>query len=508
MSIESKIKAVAELGNIRDSLAKQGKRVVLCHGCFDLLHVGHIRHFHQAKKHGDVLMVTITADQYVDKGPNRPAFNQELRSESLASLQEIDYVAINEWPTALETLKIIRPAVYAKGSEFKRDDLDYTGKIGPERELIQSLGGEMVFTEDIVFSSTNLINSFLSVSSDELQEYLEIFKSRYSIKDVHQFLDEMSEIDVVVVGDTIIDEYTYCSPLGMANKEPCIVVEEGETEIFAGGVLAVTNHLANFARQVTLVTVLGRQDPREDFIKNSLMPNITLQPVWAEDIPTLVKQRYIGNIRLNKMLEIYNHRGKYLPHEIQESLVGLLAEQLPSCHMAVAADFGHGALGNQVVELLTHEAPFLALNTQTNAGNMGCNTISRYPRADFVCITEKELRLDRRNMEYPMRPLLKDAGRLLSCRQMVATKGSKGCVIWSQDGDFFDCPAFSIPSVDSVGTGDAFFSGASLATKLGAEPEMVGFIGNTFGAIANTIMGNARPVNMMEVKKFVTSVLK
>lgn len=508
MNIKSKIRTVAELGKIRDQLAEQGKRVVLCHGCFDLLHVGHIRHFHQAKKHGDVLMVTITPDRFVDKGPNRPAFNQELRSESLASLQEIDYVAINEWPTALEALKIIRPTVYAKGSEFKRDELDYTGKIGPERDLIESLDGKMVFTEDIVFSSTNLINSFLSVSSDDLKEYLELFKQRYNFEDVHQLLGEMSEIDVVVVGDTIIDEYTYCSPLGMANKEPCIVVEEGETEIFAGGALAVTNHLANFARRVTLVTVLGRKDSREEFIRNALMPNVTLQPVWVEDIPTLVKHRYIGNIRVNKMLEIYNHRGRNLPRKVQQSLIDSLAEQFPSCHMVVAADFGHGALGGQVVELLSREAPYLALNTQTNAGNMGCNTVSRYPRADFVCITEKELRLDRRNLEDPLRPLLDDAGRLLSCRQLVTTKGSKGCVVWNQDGDFFDCPAFSIPSVDSVGTGDAFFSGASLAAKLGAAPEMVGFIGNTFGAIANTIMGNARPVNKMEVKKFVTSTLK
>ncbi|HHC24693.1 MAG TPA: hypothetical protein ENK58_04655 [Desulfobacterales bacterium] len=82
------------------------------------MHIGHIRYFEQAKRMGDVLVVTITEDGYMDKGPLRPAFTEALRSEAIASLSCVDYVAVNPWPTAEETLRLLRPDFYVKGSEF------------------------------------------------------------------------------------------------------------------------------------------------------------------------------------------------------------------------------------------------------------------------------------------------------------------------------------------------------------------------------------------------------
>ncbi len=138
----------------------QGRKVVLCHGCFDLMHPGHIKYLQAAKGFGDVLVVTLTPDEFVDKGPGRPVFEQSLRAESLAALECVDYVAINRWPTAEETLRLLRPHYYVKGQEFENLE-DKTGKIQKEAEVLKEIGAEMRFTHEIVFSSTELINKLI-----------------------------------------------------------------------------------------------------------------------------------------------------------------------------------------------------------------------------------------------------------------------------------------------------------------------------------------------------------
>src|SRR3990172_3461694 len=142
-----------------EALKAEGKKIVHCHGCFDLMHPGHIKYFQAAKKMGDVLIVTVTPDRYVDKGPDRPVFNQELRAESIAALECVDFVAVNRWPTAEETLRLLRPDYYVKGQEFEKLK-DKTGKIQKEYEVIKEIGSEIRFTQEIVFSSTKLLKQY------------------------------------------------------------------------------------------------------------------------------------------------------------------------------------------------------------------------------------------------------------------------------------------------------------------------------------------------------------
>ena len=154
-----KIIDLYELSDRIKELKAQGKRIVHCHGCFDLMHPGHIKHFQAAKNMGDLLLVTLTPDKYVDKGPERPVFNENLRAESIAALECVDYVAVNKWPTAEQTLRLLKPNYYVKGQEFEYLE-DKTGKIQMEDEIVKEIGSEMRFTHEIVFSSTELINKY------------------------------------------------------------------------------------------------------------------------------------------------------------------------------------------------------------------------------------------------------------------------------------------------------------------------------------------------------------
>ena len=234
MERNPKIKELDELAVI---LAGRGdKKAVLCHGVFDLLHIGHIRHFQQARQAGDILVVTLTPDTFVDKGPQRPAFPQDLRLEGIASLDCVDYVALNPWPTADNLLRKLKPDFYAKGAEFKNAGADRVGKIAGELAVLDEIGASMIFTEDIVFSSSNLINRYFSNQSREHQEYMGLFRQRHSLEGIQKVLDDMAGLKVLVLGDTILDEYQYGDVVGKSSKDPVLAMRYKSQDLFAGGV--------------------------------------------------------------------------------------------------------------------------------------------------------------------------------------------------------------------------------------------------------------------------------
>ena len=129
-------------------------KTVLCHGCFDLLHVGHIRHLEAARKLGDKLIVTVTADKFVNKGDGRPAFTAAQRVECLQALRCVDEVWVNDYPTAVETIHEIRPTIYAKGPECRTN---FSPGFIAEREAIEEVGGVLTYTDGAQFHSTDLL---------------------------------------------------------------------------------------------------------------------------------------------------------------------------------------------------------------------------------------------------------------------------------------------------------------------------------------------------------------
>jgi rfaE bifunctional protein nucleotidyltransferase chain/domain len=506
--LKKKILSIDELGSQLAELKKQGKRIVLCHGVFDLLHIGHIRYFRQAAKMGDVLVVTVTPDEFVDKGPDRPAFTAALRVEAIASLDAVNFVAVNKWPTAEETLRLLRPDYYVKGAEFKEIDTDMTGKIAQEAEVVKEVGCELVFAEDIVFSSSNLINRYLSQYPEETREYLNIFRKRYKLEDIIDIVNKMSSLNVLVVGDTILDEYQYCSALGVSSKDPALALHYQSKDLFAGGALAVANHVAAFAGHVQLVTLLGEHDRHEEFIRSQLSANVTPHFITQSGAPTTLKRRFVDGYSFTKLFEIYVMEAAGLDKGEDAKLCQWIKEQISRYDLIIAADFGHGAISGTLIDELARGAKFLAVNTQANAGNRGYHVITRYPRVDFGCLAGHELRLAMRN-EFDHERIMTDRlARRLGCRQFVSTLGKRGCLVWGRDEDLLGIPAFAKSVVDRVGAGDAFFAIASLASSMGVPNEILGFLGNIIGAEAVEIIGNKKPIDKLNVQKHITAILK
>jgi rfaE bifunctional protein nucleotidyltransferase chain/domain len=484
----------------------RGEKVAQCHGVFDLVHVGHIRHFNQAREGADVLAITVTPDRFVNKGPGRPVFNEDLRLEALAALEMVDYVALNRWPTATEAIRLLKPSFYVKGAEYGDAAADVTGKITEEQEAVESVGGQLRLTDGIVFSSSSLLNSQFSTFSKELGEFLAQFRRQFSFRDVQACLDTIRGARVLLVGEAIIDEYHYCQTIGKSGKEPILAARFVSAEKQAGGVLAIANHLAPFCARVTMVTQLGEQDGQEEFVRASLDPSVVPHFMKVKDAPTIVKRRFVEMYPFQKLFEVYfmNDEQEAATHG---ALARLLEPLLASVDLVVVADYGHGMLEGEVVDLLASRAPFLALNTQKNAGNHGFNTVSKYPRADFVSISEAELRLDARLRTAPLGGLVDTLARRMRCRAMIVTRGGSGALCHSPDASV-NVPALTASIKDRVGAGDAVFALTSLLAHAGAPLPIMGLVGNAAGAQAVGTVGNRTALDRVGMIKHLQHLLK
>ncbi len=507
MPARKKVFQIEKLADLLIEHKKNGKKIVHCHGIFDILHIGHIRYLEQAKQLGDVLVVTVTPDRYVERGTGRPMFNETLRAESIASLHFVDYVVVNQWPTAVETIRVIKPNFYVRGADFNDRPPDALGISAIEEDVVKEVGATLAHTDDIHFSSSELINRYLSGFSEEVQDYLNVFCQRYKQDQILQTIDNMAKLNVLVIGDTILDEYQYCEVIGKSSKDPILALKYQSHDLFAGGVLAVANHVASFANSVKLVTVLGEKDSYEDFIRTQQESNIDSYFIVQDHAPTLIKRRFIEGYSLNKLFEVYVMDSSGLNFQKNNQLCQWVQEHAANYDLVIAADFGHGAISGELVRTLTNHSPFLAVNTQANAGNRGFHIISRYPRADYVCIAEHEMRLETRTIDGDIKSMMEAIAQNLKCKQLVVTMGRLGAMLRSPTGDFIKVPSFAQNIVDRVGAGDALFAVTSLAAALSAPAELIGFIGNVVGSLAVKIVGNKKSIDRQSTQKFITNLL-
>lgn len=507
MTKNKKILPLEELAEVLEHLRAQGRRVAHCHGVFDILHPGHVRHLEQARTHGDILVVTLTPDRFVNKGANRPAFTETLRAEVLAALASVDYVAINRWPTAVETIHMLRPNAFVKGSEF-RDLKDVIGHVSREAEAVQSIGGKVVFTEDITFSSSGLINEYMSQYPEHVRSYLNDFARRFSLETVLSPLRSCTDKRVLVLGETIIDEYSYCEVIGKSGKEPILASRYYSSDRFGGGVLACANHLASFCDSVDVLTFIGEGNDAEPFVRKVLKPNVNPTLLTKKSSPTIVKTRFVEKYLTQKLFEVYYMNDEPLDDKTDAEFCSLLHDILPRYDLVVVADYGHGMLSTRAIDILAGRAPFLAVNTQSNAGNHGFNMISKYPRADYACLARREFALETRNQQLsPEEMILHVAGKLQSPRIMM-TLGKHGSLYYTEKEGFKQVPAFANQVIDRVGAGDAVLCVTALCVVAGAPAEITNFLGSVTGAEAVAILSNQRSIERIPLYRHVECLMK
>jgi rfaE bifunctional protein kinase chain/domain/rfaE bifunctional protein nucleotidyltransferase chain/domain len=504
----SKILPLDELARTVAEHQREGRVVVQCHGVFDLMHIGHIKHFESAKKLGDILIVTVTPDRYVNKGPNRPVFTETHRAAAIGALACVDYVAINQWPMATDTIRLLRPDIFAKGSEYRDASKDRTGAIAAEEKVVEESGGRLAFTDDVVFSSSTLLNRHFGVFPERTEQFLATFSASHNAADIINWLEAARQLKVLVLGEAIVDEYQYCETIGKAGKEPVLVARHLNTERFPGGIVAVANHAAAISDHVSMLTCLGRINSHEEFITEQTKPKVEKLFHYLEEAPTIVKRRFVESYPLQKLFEVYV-MADIDRHSAQSGAIcEHLSAILPQFDAVIVADYGHGMITPEVASALCRKTNFLAVNTQVNAGNHGFNTVSKYRRANFISISERELRLEARSPRGDLRQIIAEISERMSCDRVLITRGEQGCLCYSRDEGFSEVPAFTGRVVDRVGAGDAVLAVTALCAARRTPMEIVGFIGSCVGAMAVAVVGNRHSVESVPLQRYIECILK
>lgn len=495
---------------IRPQLKCEGKTIALCHGVFDLLHAGHVIHLEQAKKMADILVVSITAAQYVRKGPGRPYFDDDMRMKVLSALECVDYVMLSEGYTVDDIIESVEPDIYVKGEEYAKADEDITGKIAEEKALVEKHGGKLMFTTGEVFSSTKLINTAMSGLSDEVRRYMEDFKTRHDMKEIRNYADQISRLKVLVVGDVIIDKYTYCNVQGMMSKDMGYSARLSHSEEYLGGAVAITRHLAAFTDDVTLMSIIGNEEEIRLRLFDEIADKVHLKLMYSTEFPTIVKHRYLSHDEkreeYKKIFAINNIPQKMCYEEdVLTSFKERLDEKTGDYDVVFLCDFGHGLIDREVIDIIEKKAKYLVLNCQTNSTNRGMNVITKYSRADAFSLDQQELKLAYPEYSLDERVSLKKLSGHLGGNGWL-TRGSKGAY-GVRNGDIHECPAFVLKVKDTVGAGDAFFAAAGIFAAAGAPAEIGTFIGNIGGALGANIVGNKDSLEKVNVLKYASTLM-
>ncbi len=479
-----KILTLAELTALRARL--RDKTIVLCHGAFDLVHMGHVLHFEEAASMGDVLVVTITADTFITK-KRSVSFTEEYRMRQVAALEIVDYVALVNDPSAVPAIEALQPDVYIKGSEYANLVLDKTANIFREKHLVEAYGGRIQFTTGETFSSTKL-SHFLLASPEAVQDnpllrnerilFRDLSDFAYKLEDVKAFLVGASALRVCLLGETIVDEWVDITVTSLSQKSRCVAGQETARirQIGATGIIAL--HLASFVKTVHCFT---------NALPDPLPPNITVTHLTKSP---LVKTRFVDRDSGSSLFE-----SKVL--DIPD-----VSRELPDFDdydLVLIADFGHGLLDARAINKKIAEKTrcFVAAMAQVNSSNYGYNLPVKYVGADYYSLNRTEAELSLHEKDLAFDELLDRMGQLLRCRSLSVTDGKQGAMVRMGD-DIFSLPTLSTSVVDTIGCGDAYFALSSLAACLHLPASLVALVGSIGAAAMTQRRCNERPVSEHE----------
>ena len=506
--MKEKIINLKELSKIFSELRSEGKKIVHCHGVFDLLHIGHIKHFEEAKKFGDVLVVSITPDEFVNKGPNRPAFTTSLRLEFLSALESVDYVVANKWPTAEEIIKIIQPNVYCKGPDYKDHLDDITGKIKDEVDTVTSVGGKIMYTDDITFSSSSLLNKFGNLYSKVQELFIRNMVDKFSFEFIKSKVDEINKLKVLVIGEAIIDQYVFCEALGKSGKEPVLVLRDLETQEYLGGSLAIARHLNEFCDTVSVLSFLGENNDYKSFIENNMEENIHLNFLEKSDSPTIVKRRFVDNVDRKKVLGVYSINDDMLNEDEEDKFIESFDKLSKEHDLVIISDYGHGIITSKIANHISKAKKFVSLNAQVNAANIGTHNIRKYKDINCLIINETELQHEMRQREGDVQKMAAILKGLINANYITVTQGKSGAFLLNDRKLPVVCPGFATQVVDKVGSGDALLALLSVCLYSKIDDVLSLFIASLAAAQSVESIGNSKPVSKVTLLKTISHFLK
>lgn len=447
---KNKIYSITNLEKKLIEIKKRKKKIVLAHGVFDLLHVGHIKYLKKAKSFGDILIVSITSDIHVNKGPGRPYFNQELRAEFLEAISFVDYIIINNFETSEKIISIIKPDYYVKGQDYK-ESLKKDKNLIREIKAVHKAKGKIKIIDEILFSSSKIINDHLNDQKDSHKKIIRSLKNKNIIQDLNNQINKK----ILVIGEQIVDEFTFVKSLGKSRKNNIISSRYIKKETQIGGANFIYQNIKQFIPDTDFFYINSKKELKNNKKSiNVVLPNDQI----------IYKNRFVDFYNLNKIFQINKNDKINLKNEDFKKIVNNLGKIINNYDILIVCDFGHGLFKNEILEFINKAKIYKIINCQTNSSNFGFNKYKKYTNADILTCDEDEFRLSIENET-------EDIGRLLNnnkfpYKQFIVTSGKNGCYLKKNNKVIF-VDSFKINNfVDSIGSGDIFFAFYAMLNNL------------------------------------------
>lgn len=485
----------------------RARKVIMCHGTFDVVHPGHIRHLMYARSKADILVASLTCDEHIAKANFRPYVPEALRALNLAALELVDYVIVDRDPTPLRNLALIQPDFFAKGYEYNDGSLH--PRTREEVEVLESYGGEVIFTPgDVVYSSSALIElAPPNIAHDKLVNVLEA--EGLGFDDLYDAIDKLTGIRVHVVGDTIVDTLTRTTLIGGNTKTPTFSVRyDGKTD-YTGGAAIVAKHLRAAGAEVTFSTVLGEDSLKDMVLADLEQAGVNVRAIIDPTRPTTNKNAFVADgYRLLKVDTLDNRT-------ISEKIVQQMADALANAPVdaVMFSDFRHGIFNRRTLPALIKAIPPDVYRVADSQVASRWGNILDFKGFDLITPNEREARFALGDQDTPVRPLALELFRKAECRTQILKLGERGLLTYRARPDendlrsFFVVDSFVDHVVDAVGAGDALVSYATLAMVATRNEVIASVLGAIAAAVECEHDGNI-PVGPAAVRKKLEGIEK
>jgi rfaE bifunctional protein kinase chain/domain len=492
-----KIKTAEELKRIIGPRPR-AKKVIMCHGVFDVVHPGHLRHLLYAKSKADVLVTSITADVHISKGQYRPHVPQELRALNLAAFEIVDYVVIDTNATPIQNIALLQPDFFAKGYEYTATGLP--PKTQEEVVALQKYGGEVIFTPgDIVYSSSKLID--LAPPSIKHEKLLTLMEAqRLTFDSLRSALEKLDRFRVHVVGDTIVDSHTQTAMIGGQTKTPTMSVLYERRDDYIGGAAIVAEHLRAAGAQVVFSTVLGN-DALKDFVLDGLRSRgVVCREIVDQTRPTTNKNAIVaGGYRLLKVDTLDN---RSISDDILERLATAIRAEKSDA--LVFSDFRHGIFNRRTIPHLVSAIPQGVFRVADSQVASRWGNITEFKGFDLITPNEREARFALGDQDSGVRPLASTLYDAAQCKTLILKLGERGVLTCrSADHESLDSyivmDSFAERVVDAVGAGDALLAYATLGKLATGSDAIATILGSIAAACECELDGNipVTPTNVL-----------
>jgi rfaE bifunctional protein kinase chain/domain len=504
MPSTTKIKTLAE---IKSEISKGDPKdeVVLAYGHFSVIHPGHLRYLQFAKNKGDFLVVAIQK-----LGKENEHFSQQERAEAVSSLAIVDRVVLLDENITL-AIKELKPNFYVKGKEFENKTELFTDEI----ESVKSVNGKVVYSSGEVKYASSKIGKIHrgTLSKDKADSFLKSCeRQKIDFLKLKKTIEEFNKLNILVIGDTIVDQFVACDSLGISSEAPVQVVRELDSQEFIGGAAIIALHLKELGANTHFFSVVGN-DSSSSYVQEA-MDKVKIDSFLYKDEsrPTTFKIRYMVNNQ--KLLRVSRLKQHSLNREIENQYIERLRTTIPKMDGIIISDFTYGMLTSRIINTIIELSKAHKVKIYADAQSSSqIGDIAKYKGIALSTPTEKEARIALADQESGIEKLAHRFLNETKNENLTITLGSQGVLTYSYDptdpsnfnSEYF-C-ALSDTAVDVAGAGDAFLSGAALSLSSGLNIMEATAIGSIMSAISVKRIGNIS-INKEDVINYINLLLE